>query len=109
MSPSRSSARSPAAVRVGHLVSVDGLPELPASFVAQEPQTDARFAFLGGEHNVCFTPEGQRRTFEFFERYGPGRHRLHVLPGYGHLDVFMGRRAAQDVFPIIRDELERVG
>lgn len=94
-------------VRVGHLVSVEGLPELPESFVAQEPQTDARFAFLSGARNVCFTSEGQRRTYEFFDRYAPGRHSLRILPGYGHLDVFMGQRAAQDVFPLIRDELDR--
>lgn len=96
-------------VREGHLVSVDGMAELPADFVSQPPQTDARVTFLSGEHNVCFTPDGQLRTFEFFERQAPGRHSVHVLPGYGHLDVFMGRRAATDVFPLIRHELERVG
>lgn len=96
-------------VREGHLVSVDGMAELPDNFVAQAPMTDARFSFIAGEHNQCFTPEGQQRTFEFFERHGPGRHSVHVLPGYGHLDVFMGARAAQDVFPLIRYELERAG
>lgn len=96
-------------VREGHLVSVDGLPELPANFVAQPPQTDARFALLAGADNQCFTPEGQQRTFEFLESHGRGRHSVHILPGYGHLDVFMGQRAATDVFPLIRQELERVG
>jgi hypothetical protein len=96
-------------VRRGHLVSVDGLPELPSSFVAQPPQTDARFAFLSGARNVCFTSEGQQRTFEFFERQSPGRHSIRILPCYGHLDVFMGQRAAKDVFPLIRDELDRAG
>jgi hypothetical protein len=32
---------------------------------------------------------------------------VHVLPGYSHLDVFFGRHAARDVFPLIRAELER--
>lgn len=43
----------------------------------------------------------------FFERHAPSRHTLHVLPGYSHLDVFMGHRAAQDVFPLIAAELEK--
>lgn len=96
-------------VRAGHLVSVEGMRELPESFVAQPPQTDARFAFLSGARNVCFTPEGQQRTFEFFEEHDPGRHSIRILPGYGHLDVFMGHRAARDVFPLIREELDRAG
>ncbi|MFN2500347.1 MAG: esterase, partial [Pyrinomonadaceae bacterium] len=41
-------------VEAGHLVSVEGRPELPESFVAQPPKTDARFAFLTGEDNRCF-------------------------------------------------------
>jgi hypothetical protein len=32
---------------------------------------------------------------------------LQVLPGYGHLDVFIGKNAANDVFPIILEELDR--
>ena len=96
-------------VREGHLVSVDGLPELPETLVGQPPRTDARFAFLSGAGNVCFTAEGQQRTFDFFDRADPGRHSLRILPGYGHLDVFMGQRAARDVFPLIREELDRAG
>ena len=39
----------------------------------------------------------------------PARHHsLHVLPTYSHLDMFMGKSAARDVFPIIIDELDRV-
>lgn len=94
-------------VDAGHLVSVAGYPELPDSFVAQPPQTEARFAFFAGELNRCFLPESQARSFEYFERYSPGRHALHVLPGYSHLDLFMGRRAAEDVFPLMLAELEK--
>jgi hypothetical protein len=28
-----------------------------------------------------------------------------VLPGYGHLDPFLGERADRDVFPLILEEL----
>jgi len=94
-------------VAAGHLVSVDGRPELPESFVAQPPQTDARFAFLAGELNNCFLPESQQRTHAWFEGHAPRRHSVRVLPGYGHLDVFIGRRAADEVFPVIVEELEK--
>jgi pimeloyl-ACP methyl ester carboxylesterase len=96
-----------ACVEAGHLVSVEGRPELPESFVAGPPQTDARFSFLSGELNNCFLPESQRRTFEWFDRSAPGRHTAHFFPGYGHLDVFMGQRADEDIFPAIVGELEK--
>jgi pimeloyl-ACP methyl ester carboxylesterase len=95
-----------ACVRAGHLVSAGELPGLPESFVAEPPRTDARFSFLAGEVNNCFVPESQRRTYEWFESHAPGRQSLHVLPGYGHLDVFIGQRAERDVFPLILGELE---
>ena len=94
-------------VDAGRLVSVDGRPELPADFTAQPPQTDARFVFLAGDLNECFLPASQQRTFEWFDEQAPGRHALHVLPGYGHLDVFMGSSASRQVFPTIIDELAR--
>jgi pimeloyl-ACP methyl ester carboxylesterase len=94
-------------IKVGHLVSVSGLPELPADFTAQPPRTDARFAFLAGERNACFLAESQERTYDFFQQQRKDFHSLHVLPGYGHLDVFIGKNAATDVFPIIVDELDR--
>jgi pimeloyl-ACP methyl ester carboxylesterase len=94
-------------VNAGHLVSVEGYPQLPADFVAQPPQTDARFAFVAGDRNRCFLPESQERTFEYFDRHRKDYHSLHVLAGYGHLDVFMGKNASRDVFPIILDELEK--
>jgi hypothetical protein len=94
-------------VKRGHLVSVDGRPELPASFVAQAPQTDARFAFIAGAANRCFSAESQQRTFDWFEEREPGRHALHIVPGYGHMDVFIGEQVDRDWNPIILAELAR--
>ncbi|MDQ3698148.1 MAG: esterase [Gemmatimonadota bacterium] len=96
-------------VRAGHLVAVEGNPELPESFVAVPPRTDARIAFLAGEQNRCFLPESQVRTHAYFASHTPvrDRHTLHLLPGYGHLDVFMGQRAARDTFPLILAELDK--
>lgn len=94
-------------VEVGHLVSVDGDSKLPRDFVAQAPATDARFAFFAGADNRCFLAESQRRTFEFMESWRPNYHRLFVIPGYRHLDMFMGKTAARDVFPLMLQELDR--
>ncbi len=91
----------------GQLVSVEGFSALPEKFAAQPPRTSARFAFLAGGKNICFLPESQQRTFDFFEQQRSDYHSLHVLPDYGHLDVFIGKNAAQDVFPIILDELNK--
>lgn len=93
-------------IRRGHLVTTGRFAELPSSTVAAPPATDARFVFLAGADNRCFLPEGQVRSFEFFDAHRPDVHSLHVLEGYGHLDVFMGDGAATDVFPIIVEELE---
>jgi hypothetical protein len=94
-------------IEEGHLVSVEGIRELPESFVAEPPRTDARFAFLAGEKNHCFLPESQKRTFEFLDSLQKKHHSLHLLRNYGHLDVFMGKNAHRDVFPLILNELER--
>jgi pimeloyl-ACP methyl ester carboxylesterase len=95
-------------IRAGHLVSVEGFKELPADFVAREPETTARFAFFAGENNKCFLAESQRRTFDYFDSLRKNYHTLRMLPNYGHLDVFFGKDAAKDVFPFMIEELERM-
>lgn len=94
-------------VRAGHLVSVEGKPGLPADFVAQKPKTDARFAFFAGQMNRCFLPESQRKTYDYFNAQRTEYHSLYVLPSYGHLDVFIGKNSAEDIFPLMLAELER--
>ncbi len=94
-------------VHAGHLVSVEGKPGLPADFVAQKPQTDARFAFFAGRLNRCFLPESQEKTYDYFNAQRTEYHSLYVLPSYSHLDVFMGKNSAEDIFPLMLAELER--
>lgn len=94
-------------IRAGHLVAVDRLPQLPARFGVDAPRTDAAVVLLAGAQNRCFLPESQERTFDYFTARGHGQYALHVLPRYGHLDMFMGQDAARDVFPLILDALRR--
>jgi hypothetical protein len=93
-------------VRAGHLVSYKHLDALPDDYVAQPPQTAARWVFLSGAQNRCFLPESQRETYRWFSKHRPGHHALHVFPGYSHLDIFMGETAATDIFPVIVRALE---
>ena len=51
-------------------------------------------------------PRARQRTYDYFDHHQPGRHALHELPGYSHLDVFMGKNAARDVFPLMLAELD---
>jgi len=94
-------------VRQGHLVAVDNLPQLPRDFTEQPPQTGARFAFFAGMNNHCFLPESQAKTHEYFNEHCNNRHTLHLLPNYGHLDVFIGKDASRHVFPLMYEELEK--
>ncbi|WP_449373131.1 alpha/beta fold hydrolase [Arthrobacter psychrolactophilus] len=91
--------------QAGHLVPTGTVPLLPTSLVAAAPQTDARFVFLAGEDNRCFLPSSQQRSFEFFAGHRPGRDALHLIPGYGHLDVIFGKNAWRDTYPLIAKEL----
>lgn len=91
----------------GHLVAVDGLAELPSDFAALKPKTTARFAFFAGEKNLCFLPESQKKSWQYFNDLRPDFHTLHLLPAYSHLDVFMGKNAAVEVFPLMVEELSK--
>jgi pimeloyl-ACP methyl ester carboxylesterase len=95
-------------VLAGHLVGVDQLTALPQDFgTPPQPQTDARFVFFAGTENLCFLPESQLKTYQYFDQLRPGFHGLHYLPGYGHLDPFIGEHASRDVFPLMLAELEK--
>ncbi|MCB1986368.1 MAG: alpha/beta fold hydrolase [Burkholderiales bacterium] len=94
-------------IKRGNLVSIEGFKELPADFAAEGPKTDARFAFFAGQDNLCFLPVSQEKSFEYFSNIRKDYHTLHLLPNYGHLDVFMGKNAARDTFPLLIAELGR--
>lgn len=91
--------------RAGQVVSVTPRPGLRARFADSAPRTDARFVLLTGARNRSFLPASQQATRAFMERHRPGKDVLHVLPGYSHTDLFIGRDAHRDVFPLILNEL----
>ena len=77
------------------------------TYLDQEPKTKARIILFGGEKNLCFHPDSQRNTFNYLEKIKPGFHKLYILEGYSHLDIFFGKNAHKDVFPLMIQELNK--
>lgn len=64
--------------------------------------------FSGGDNKVL-TPESTDKTYSILrDEFGCKGYSRHVIPGYGHLDCWMGRESYVDVFPVVRAEVDRV-
>jgi cholesterol oxidase len=92
------------ALREGHIVAADGADVyLPATDNLRVP-----ISFLHGENNRLFKPEGSQLTYDYLtEKNGPDLYTRTVVPGYAHMDLFIGKDAARDVYPVITAELDR--
>ncbi len=88
-------------VRAGQLVTND---QNQSSYPDQW-KSDARVVLFAGAKNLCFLDESQKKTYDFLNQLTPGKHKLHVLDKYSHLDVFFGKDSHKDVFPIMLQEL----
>ncbi|HEY8217452.1 MAG TPA: GMC family oxidoreductase N-terminal domain-containing protein [Acidimicrobiia bacterium] len=63
--------------------------------------------FLAGTRNRIFWPAGTKQTLKLLKGINsPSLYTMRELPDYAHLDCFIGKRAALDVFPIILEHLE---
>lgn len=94
----------------GRLVAMGGYPRdvLPREFALEDhpPETTATFHFVTGAENRCFRPAAMKATAEYFNRFSRTKqHSFYEFPGYGHMDVFIGRNASEDVFPYLIDKL----
>ncbi len=64
--------------------------------------------FLHGAENKLFLPSGSEKTYRLLcEKNGRRYYSRYVIPDYAHLDCFIGKHAARDVFPLILEELEK--
>ncbi|KAK0727899.1 hypothetical protein B0T26DRAFT_148745 [Lasiosphaeria miniovina] len=67
-----------------------------------------------GRDNAVLSPEATERTYEILcDTFGGageegGDYKRRVVPGYGHLDPWMGRNAWKDIYPFVREEVDRV-
>ncbi len=88
----------------GHAVSADG----QESYLSQVDRIKIPIAFLHGANNRLFLPEGSEATFKLLsERNGPDLYVRHVVPGYAHMDCFLGKNAGRDVYPVVCAELDK--
>ncbi|MGC3994189.1 MAG: hypothetical protein QM779_08805 [Propionicimonas sp.] len=93
-----------AILRANHAVSADGTHD----YLDDVSGLKLPLAFIHGEHNRMFLPAGTRETFEMLsERNGPEYYSYHLIPGYAHMDCFVGKDAVRDVYPVITAELDR--
>jgi cholesterol oxidase len=66
--------------------------------------------FVSGGRGRMFLPRSTVETVAALRRANPeGDYSQVTVPGYGHLDVVVGRDAARDVFPLVVDFLDRTG
>eukprot|EP00794_Sanderia_malayensis_P000596 gene596-1257_t len=57
------------------------------------------YIFIGSE-NESFTPAAAKVMHDAMKSYHPNQdHEFHVIPGYGHVDHFIGKNACYDVWP----------
>ena len=68
----------------------------------------SRLSFLSGANNQIFYPESAQRTRAWLASHNdPSLYDQIVIPGYAHMDLFIGRHAARDVAPTIVEQLDR--
>ncbi|KOS19571.1 Cholesterol oxidase [Escovopsis weberi] len=75
------------------------------------------FLFFSGGESAVLSPAATEKTFERLrDTFGVSaglpsggvQYRRRVVPGYGHLDCWMGKDAWRDVYPFVREEVDRV-
>ena len=63
--------------------------------------------FLVGRLNQIFLPETSQRTYDWLvAHHGPDRYTRHVFADYAHMDIWIGRNAARDIFPYVSARLD---
>jgi cholesterol oxidase len=92
------------ALREGHVVTTAG----DNLYLENADRFKLPIAFLHGAKNRLFLPEGSETTFEYLkEKNGSQYYTRHVFDDYAHMDCFIGKNAARDVYPVVTAELDR--
>jgi cholesterol oxidase len=90
-------------MRAGHVVDSDG----NDTYRIHPQRLAIPLLFLHGDKNSFFLPEGSEETVNWLRsKNDPGLYKRELLPGYAHLDTFLGKNAHIEVFPKILDHLE---
>jgi len=63
--------------------------------------------FASGARNRTFVPRSTELTYQWLvKENGAALYKRHVVPGYGHIDSFMGAEANRDFYPVFLEQLE---
>jgi len=90
-------------IREGHVVDAQGRDV----YMANLSRLALPITFLHGMENRLFLPEGTEKTFQLLaQRNGGGLYQRITVPVYAHMDCFMARNSATDIFPLISNALE---
>jgi cholesterol oxidase len=93
-----------AIVRAGHIVDKDG----KNSYLPHLDRLRIPISFIHGEENGLFLTKGSEITYNVLrEANGPDLYTRTVIKNYAHMDCFIGKDSARDVFPIVLAELEK--
>ena len=91
-------------VRAGHIVDRHGAD----TYLPHLGRLTLPILLLAGADNLLFAPAGSAATLAALRRANPdGPYTREVVAGYAHLDCFIGRDAARDVFPRLISFLDR--
>lgn len=62
--------------------------------------------FISGSKNVVYDPECTNTSYDMLrERFGTDVYQRRVIPGYGHLDLWMGVNSFRDVYPVVNEHV----
>ena len=96
-------------VKAGQAVKYTDDPQyagLPNNYFAYAREIETPVLFMTGADNKVFT-NSNVVCYERLQGIVPGRHELHVFPGYGHQDPFMGDRVDRDIFPRLLEFIDK--
>lgn len=79
---------------------------LPNNYFEHAKEIETPVLLMTGDNNRVFT-DSNIVCHQRLEALVPGRHELHVFPGYGHQDPFMGKNNHLDIFPRLVEFLHK--
>jgi cholesterol oxidase len=92
----------------GRQLAVDHLGENRYVTAERAPNLALPITFITGAMNQIFVPESVARTLEWVRAHnGPEHYQQHVFEGYAHMDLFIGKNAADEVYPYLLEQLDR--
>jgi choline dehydrogenase-like flavoprotein len=91
-------------VRKGQIVDKQG----DDSYLPHIDRLSIPLTIVTGAENNLFLPEGTARTLQTLAKANDASlYQRVVFPNYAHMDLYIGRDSARDVFPTIVSELDR--